>query len=217
MASQTNTPASVLNQGSGDLSWVIDRKGAGRVELYANDQLSQSLTLTKFGFRIPPTAIITGVAVSLSRRAQHAETTNRILDAGVRLTLNGRSFAGSTQAEKATQWPSEKSEWIQYGHSSDLWGLTLSPSDVNSPNFGVGIQAQCTSSGAEGNSVATVYPVSVTVYFTIPVATPAMLLSDPDPSSGAPGSTPLPKGTPDCGCDGTTPPSPIGPFELGAF
>jgi hypothetical protein len=59
-------------------------------------------------------------------------------------------------------WP-DTDTYQMYGGSSDLWGTTWTPADINSPDFGFSFQAD-----AE-NSIASIDHVRTTVYYSVPL------------------------------------------------
>lgn len=62
-----------------------------------------------------------------------------VYDHRVRIIKNGA--IGTTDKATADAWPLGSDIYATYGGSSDLWGETWTPSDVNSANFGVAISA----------------------------------------------------------------------------
>lgn len=50
--------------------------------------------------------------------------------------VKGGVISGSDLSDGAA-WPTPAEGYLSYGGSSNLWGLSLSPADVNSSNFGV--------------------------------------------------------------------------------
>ena len=56
-----------------------------------------------------------------------------------------------------------------WGGTGDLWGVALTPSDVNSTNFGVGLAVKMNGDGSV-NTTAYVDSVTMTVYYDTPAA-----------------------------------------------
>jgi len=71
------------------------------------------------------------------------------------------SVAGNSKAS-ATHW-GVTDEWVSYGGAQDLWGTTLSPSDVNNASFGAAVSAV-----AGSGATAKVTAMRITVYYTVP-------------------------------------------------
>ena len=98
-------------------------------------QISNYLKVTNFNFAIPTDATISGITVSVERNATSLSAVN---DSSLRL-VKGGVISGNDKAS-ATPWTTSDVV-ATYGSASDLWGLTLTPSDVNASNFGVVINA----------------------------------------------------------------------------
>lgn len=94
-------------------------------------QTSQYLKATGFNFTIPLDATITGITVEVERSST---ALSALSDSSVRL-VNGGTVSGDNKAAGGT-WPTVDT-YQSYGSSTDLWGLTLTPADVNASNFGV--------------------------------------------------------------------------------
>ena len=98
-------------------------------------QTTQYLKATNFQFAIPTDATVTGVTVSIERSSTVGSTTN---DNSVKL-VKGGTISGNDKAT-GTSWPTSDGT-ATYGSSTDLWGLTLTPSDINASTFGVVVSA----------------------------------------------------------------------------
>lgn len=98
-------------------------------------QISNYLKATNFKFAIPLDATITGVTVNVERSSN---TLNGTRDSSVRL-VKGGVISGDNKAS-ASIWPTADS-MATYGTSTDLWGLGLTPADVNLSAFGIVIAA----------------------------------------------------------------------------
>lgn len=124
-AAGPNTGSTVVNNTSFGVPWTITSYSMAYITLNANEQ-SQGITATNFGFNIPPTATIVGVEAIFS----YSYTT--FVDTFVRLVVNNLEV-GSNKAMNTSLGAFGSRT---YGASNDLWGLTLTPADINSPNFG---------------------------------------------------------------------------------
>jgi hypothetical protein len=113
---------------------------------------------TNFGFAVPVGATITGVVVEIERG--DFDETDQVVDSVVKL-IKGGVVSGNNKATATTYSPSAF-EVASYGGSSDLWGLTLTPTDVNASNFGVVLSAATTS----GAGAPLVDFVRVTAHYT---------------------------------------------------
>ena len=115
-------------------------------------QVSNYLKVTDFSFSIPLDATIAGVTVNIERSSN---TINGTVDSSVRL-VKGDIISGNDKASGAL-WPTADAV-ATYGSSTDLWGLTLTPTDINLSTFGFVINAS-----ASLASTAQIDYVSVTI------------------------------------------------------
>ena len=99
------------------------------------DSTSQDdLILTNFGFGIASNATITGIVVTREGHSTAANPpSNRHYQIG--LTKDGSALAGTRKTGQALPKDTDDSDDI--GTTSDLWGTTWTPSEINSSNFGV--------------------------------------------------------------------------------
>jgi hypothetical protein len=124
----------------GDGTWADATNATSSNNTYAsftadNTRNSNYLFATNFGFAIPSTATILGVAVQIER--YNAFSTGA--DAYVYLVKDGE-VAGNNKA-KSGDWSGVEADFT-YGGSDDLWGLNLDPGDINATNFGVALSVQ---------------------------------------------------------------------------
>ena len=129
-------------------------------DINKNGANSKYLEITNFGFSLPSSAVISGIEVSVERKA---EVVNNISDAEIYLTKNGSSNVGSNYAA-AGYW-STSDETVAYGGASDMWGATWSYSDVNASGFGVRIRA--TNDNSSAKVIAYIDYVAITVYYDV--------------------------------------------------
>ena len=126
--------------------------------VYASGNISSGgsqtnpLNLSNFSFAIPSTGIIDGIYVEVDRYGNNAT------DRSLQLIKAGTSV-GTTKAN-AFNWPVSES-YYGYGGSTDLWGTTWTPSDINNAGFGVGVIAYNSSGGGS----AFIDAVRITVYW----------------------------------------------------
>lgn len=96
-------------------------------------QQPSTIYVSNFGFSIPTSATINGITVQINKYADAD-----ITDADVYLVDNTGTQVGTNKQIIAYFWPVGTSNSPQtYGGSSDLWGTTLTPSIINSNNFGL--------------------------------------------------------------------------------
>jgi len=118
---------------------------------------------TSFGLSVPAGATINGVQVQIDRKSSHNGTARYVYDEYVQL-VKGNTIQGDNKAATSTKWPLADA-YASYGGSSDLWGLSLSDSDVNASNFGVAISAEIINPGTTA-TVASVDHIQIKVYYT---------------------------------------------------
>lgn len=125
----------------GGTGWLLP-ENAGREDTNRSiaemtfGESSYYLKANNFGFKIPQTARITGITLSLKRSAEGPDV---IRDYSVRLAVGGTVSGAEYEREEA--W-SAHDEFREYGGSNDAWGLNLTPSQVNNASFGVAIAAR---------------------------------------------------------------------------
>jgi len=100
------------------------------------DQNTQCLVVTGFGFNIPLTANITGIAVQVEKK-RDAGGSGNVVDNGVQLMKNG-NLVGQNKADTHTDWPLTDT-YVLYGNGADLWNTTWTPAEINSIGFGVAV------------------------------------------------------------------------------
>jgi hypothetical protein len=118
--------------------------------------LSETISLEDFGFSIPNGSTIDGVTVEINR--QRVDGGGLCRDLSVILKKAGA--AGSNKAV-ATAWPSVLTART-YGGATDLWGLILTPEEVNDSNFGLTFRVM----DGDVSDVAEVDYISISVYYT---------------------------------------------------
>jgi len=126
-------------------------------------EISEYLLASAFGFTIPASSIILGIKAEIEK---HQSTgSGPIIDSSVRL-FKGGGVVGNNQA--AGTWPSADA-YTTYGvGTTDLWGETWTPDEINAANFGVGIAA-INSVSPGGAETARVDHVRITVYYSVPI------------------------------------------------
>jgi hypothetical protein len=133
------------------------------------DETTDYLQVKGFGFNIPTAASICGIEATVVRSASNVDLilhTSSVKDLDVRLMKNG-TLTGTNEAHTSTEWPLLSDGNATYGGSSDLWGSSWSPADINSNNFGFSISAKI-------HGTASLFPaarinyISMTVYYLPP-------------------------------------------------
>lgn len=132
MPSQTKYPSTGQSLSTG-ISWTNPGNiGAddGSETYRSSSGLSAQLTGTNYGFTIPTAATILGIVLEIKRR--HTVDVNTV-DNTVKLKKS--SGAVGDNKSIATEWP-QTVNIATYGSSSDLWGTTWTPADINDSGFG---------------------------------------------------------------------------------
>jgi len=134
-------------------------------QVYATTTIAQNgnspnLTVSNFGFTIPNNAVIAGVVVTIYHFDENGN--GDLQDHSVNI-MKALSVVGSNKAI-VTPWAAGSEESYTYGGTSDLWGTTLTPSDVNGSGFGILFTAH-NSTSVDGPQTAGIDYVSITVYY----------------------------------------------------
>ncbi len=131
----------------------------------ATTATSNYLLATNFGFAIPAGSTIDGVSVTINRLEGNLSTRAAIQDSTLLLSKAG-TIAGTNHAS-ASNWPTTEGA-ASYGGVADLWGITLTSTDVNASNFGVALSVVNIKSGPGGTETALVNSVTMTITYTAP-------------------------------------------------
>jgi hypothetical protein len=110
---------------------------------------------TNYGFNIPSGATIVGIQVTIMRQSSGTSLTDNIVQ-----LLKGGSRVGSDYSS-STSWPTSMTA-VNYGGSSDLWGTTWTPAQINNSNFGVALSV---SESTNSSRTASVDYMQITVYY----------------------------------------------------
>lgn len=150
-ASNSRPPASVTetNLSGSDFDWddANDVLTANNNYAYAGTTLtllnpskySNYMSLSNFNMAIPSAVTICGIVVQMDRKATGLSLGAQVKDYRVRL-VKGGSIIGDNKAS-ASGWTGTLTT-ATYGSSSDLWGTTWTPTDINSGNFGFAFSAE---------------------------------------------------------------------------
>lgn len=165
-------PTTVTQTSSGATAWVNptnieanDGNVANAPTIPAGGH-SESLLASGFGFTIPSTATIYGISATISK-AMRGSTF--IVDNVVELLKAGVGV-GISRGDAVTQWPVTATTICtpaNYGGSTDLWGTTWTPADINNTNFGIAIGAQNIAASIVGNPQAFIDYVTLSVTYAI--------------------------------------------------
>jgi hypothetical protein len=134
--------------GIGTVAWtnpgnaLSDDNSFATVTLTTGSTASNYLQTTDYGFSIPADATILGIQVTIGRYESQAGLGTNIRDIVVQL-IKGGSLVGSNLAATGTNWPTSETA-ANYGGSSNLWGTTWTPSEINASDFGVALAVNTT-------------------------------------------------------------------------
>lgn len=119
------------------------------------------LEATGFGFSIPAYSTICGIVVEVEKSGSNISPLAWISDNSIRLIKNG-SITGNNYSKNA-QWTSTDT-YDSYGSTTDQWGVTWTPADINAPDFGVAFSASI--NGIIGLlPIARIDHIRITVYY----------------------------------------------------
>ena len=165
----TGASASNPNVSGGGVAWVNPGNILTSNNVYATISLngtttpeSQYLKATNFGFNIPAGSTINGVSCTFERNTGY---TNGTQDTEVYLLKSG--VISGTNRSAGAYWPTSE-ELKTFGSPTDLWGTTLSVSDINNTNFGVVLACQYGDVYGGSTVIGSVDSVQITVYYTEP-------------------------------------------------
>ena len=148
-----------------------------------DNQISNYLQCTNYGFTIPAGNVINGITVSVQRMVDNNGGSPQ--DYSVELVKAGAAQAANDKAS-ATVYPTTLTT-VSYGNATDLWTNTWSPSDIRASNFGVAFASQ--KNGANGGArTVSVDLISVTINYTADATLPSVssiALASANPTAGA--------------------------------
>lgn len=185
-AAGANNCASGVNDSSvGSIAWsspgnACSNGASTTASGLTSNSPSNYLKITQFGFSVPTGAVIQGISFSVTRSTTAAKG-NRTTDNSVRVVKGG--VIGSTDRANVNNWGTTP---VTYGSSSDLWGDTWTPGDINATGFGIAISGKSTGTNAVNGTISAF--VTATVTYQAPPNAP----SQNSPSSGATGVSVLP-------------------------
>ncbi len=126
------------------------------------DQNTQCLTVSDFGFAIPAGAVIDGIVLDVEKRRTPGGSSGIVEDNGLQI-MKGGVLVGPNKSQYGIDWPLTDT-YVSYGSSTDLWGTTWTPADINASDFGVSLASISYICGA---SVTTgIDHVRMTVYYS---------------------------------------------------
>jgi hypothetical protein len=152
------TPGNIVSSNNSKATYLVPINGQ-----------SNNLDATSFGFAIPATAFIVGIEVDIERMASASSD----LDDEDVFLLKAGVAAGTDHAAVSSYYPTSDST-RNYGSSSDLWGTTWTPAQINAANFGVRLKVDNDDTGTA--RTASIDHIQVTIYYQ-PVPTTSIGVS----------------------------------------
>jgi hypothetical protein len=135
--------------------------------VFTLDGDSADLKATNFGFNIPSDATISGIVAEVERSASGGVG---VTDKKIAI-VKGGTISATNRADTITVWPTADA-YKSYGSSTDLWGETWAPADINSSEFGLAVAAS-----SPDLDVAGVDNIRITVHYTA-AGTDAIVFKD---------------------------------------
>lgn len=159
-----------INPGFAQLS-DANRSSAG-VTISNPSGTSNYLKATGFSFSIPPGSNICGVYAEIQKNAVGTDQYTYVTDEEVKL-VKGGVIVGDNAALQG-KWPATES-YFTYGTTNDMWSTTLTPADVNAPDFGIIISVNIKGTPAS-LPAALINHIRMYIYYT-PQLLPVKLVS----------------------------------------
>ncbi len=170
-----NNPSSAVNDPSfgyapwgGLASVVTSNNGWATAVINSIFPITQYLKITGFGFSIPANAVIDGIKAEVERSGYsgYVYPKNAPTDAAVFLVKNG--IVSGQGAASAAPWP-QNDAYQTYGSPSAKWGITWTPADINSSNFGIAIAATGVIDDPDTDQTSvSIDHISITIYYQVP-------------------------------------------------
>lgn len=149
--------------GGGTISWSVPAgclsaaDGTNVADSIFGSNISRDLRGFGYGFSIPPNAIILGIQLEFSVTQGGLSTMNSV---GIVLEKNGVISSNKGGGTLGSAHGLSAGVNNSFGGSSDLWGLTWTPADINSSTFAGNISM--TSDGSQGDVEVDYMRVTVT-------------------------------------------------------
>ena len=158
-ADTSNTKSAGAGSGWTSSGNVVSSNNLRATTNVASGGQSADLIVNTFGgFSVPTDATVRGIRVQIERGAS---TSGAIGDRDVQIIKGG--VATGTDNAISGDWNASDSTQT-YGGSTDLWGTTWTPAQVNAANFGVRLRVD---NDAGSTVTAQVDHVQITVYYEL--------------------------------------------------
>ncbi len=172
-AGPNNPSAGANNTSIGTRTWsntsnIVSSNNSDASVSLSNNQISNYLVATGFRFAIPADATINGITVNVERAEGNRSSSVYIRDNSI-MMVKGGAIVGTNQANTTANWPTADTS-ASYGSTTDLWGQTWTPADINASNFGVAVSARGYASSGTSTETAYVDNIRITVTYTMGAA-----------------------------------------------
>jgi hypothetical protein len=132
------------------------------LSVFNPSKYSDYMKLTNFSMSIPLAVTICGIEVQIDRKATGLSLFAVVKDYRLHIVKGGTIISGTNRAS-GSGWTGTETT-ATYGGSSDTWGTTWTPADINNANFGVALSTEI--SGLLGVFLsADIDNVRITVYY----------------------------------------------------
>ncbi len=169
--SATASPTACINvtgigtQTWGTLTGPLTSNNAYATASVNDNQTTNYLQCTGYGFAIPATALIEGIVVNIERNA----TNTLVRDAAMRLVKDVSGVATIQATDRSTATNYTTTDVVEaHGGTADVWGDTWTAADINSANFGAAF-ASMKNGTFGGARTVRVDHMPITVHYTVPV------------------------------------------------
>ncbi len=165
-----NAGSSFTQDATGTTGWGTMSDAISKNSVYASVSVvnsnitSHNLKIEGFGFSVPSGATINGITATVTLSKSSSFGTVTVTDNSIRLIKADVITGSDYKRGSGSVWTTTDTD-IVYGGSTDLWGTTLTSSDVNDSGFGVAVSASL-NTGGSGTGSARVDFVSITVDYT---------------------------------------------------
>jgi hypothetical protein len=159
-----NNPASGTFIAGANLDWTFPGNIVNTADtnyataIFGAAANTDNLQGSNYGFSIPSGAIINGIVVTINRRTS-AVNAGRITRDNIVSLVKGGIVTGNNKAT-ATAYTTSFAT-ATYGSSTDTWGTTWTPADINATNFGAILSVN-----ANNSLTATVDYIRITIHYT---------------------------------------------------
>jgi Tfp pilus assembly protein PilX len=146
-------------------SWTTPTNAFSSNNLYATYSVptaanSNYLDVTGYGFTIPASAIIRGIAASIERKSS---VSSSLKDDDVYIRKSGCTDPCGTDHANTSTYYGTTDATSSYGTSSDLWGKTWTAADINSSSFGIHYRIH---NFAASSATASIDQITITVTYS---------------------------------------------------